>query len=80
MLGRVKVLIIQGAGMNMRGKVDVEIFGPMTLEQLNDKIRGYAEQLGIDVEFCQSNIEGDMVNALSRWPGEAGTLADGSHR
>jgi 3-dehydroquinate dehydratase-2 len=61
---RMKVLVIQGAGMNMRGKVDVEIFGPMTLEQLNATIRGYAANLGIDVEFCQSNIEGEVVNAL----------------
>src|SRR3984893_2369173 len=60
----VKVLIIQGAGMNMRGKVDIEIFGSMTLEQLNDTIRGYAANLGVDVEFCQSNIEGEVVNAL----------------
>jgi 3-dehydroquinate dehydratase-2 len=60
----VKVLIIQGAGMNMRGKVDVEIFGPMTLDQLNDQIRGYADDLGIEIEFCQSNIEGEVVNAL----------------
>ena len=64
MLGRVKVLIIQGAGMNMRGKADVEIFGPMTLDQLNDQIRGYARNLGMDVEIIQSNIEGEVVNAL----------------
>jgi 3-dehydroquinate dehydratase-2 len=60
----VKVLVIQGAGMNMRGKVDIEIFGTMTLEQLNELIRGYARDLGVDVEFCQSNIEGEVVNAL----------------
>jgi 3-dehydroquinate dehydratase-2 len=60
----VKVLVIQGAGMNMRGKVDVNIFGPTTLEQLNDQIRGYADGLGVDVEFCHSNIEGEVVNAL----------------
>ena len=59
-----KVLVIQGAGMNMRGKVDIEIFGPMTLPQLNDQITGYADSLGVDVEFCQSNIEGEVVNAL----------------
>jgi 3-dehydroquinate dehydratase-2 len=64
MLGRVKVLIIQGAGMNMRGKADIEIFGPMTLDQLNDQIRGYARDLEIDVEIIQSNIEGEVVNAL----------------
>jgi 3-dehydroquinate dehydratase II len=60
----VKVLVIQGAGMNMRGKVDIEIFGSMTLDQLNDSIRGYATDLGVDVEFCHSNIEGEVVNAL----------------
>ena len=59
-----KVLVIQGAGMNMRGKVDIEIFGPMTLPQLNDQIKGYADSLGVDVEFCHSNIEGEVVNAL----------------
>jgi len=59
-----KVLVIQGAGMNMRGKAQVEIFGPMTLGEMNEQIRGYAECLGIEVELFQSNIEGEVVNAL----------------
>jgi 3-dehydroquinate dehydratase-2 len=60
----VKVLVIQGAGMNMRGKAELEIFGPMTLEQLNEEIRGYASELGIEVEVLHSNVEGEVVNAL----------------
>ena len=59
-----KVLVIQGAGMNMRGKVQVETFCPDTLDQINEQIRGYAEGLGIDVEVYHSNIEGEVVNAL----------------
>ena len=59
-----KVLVIQGAGMNMRGKAQVEIFGPTTLEQMDEQILGYAEGLGIDVEMFHSNIEGEVVNAL----------------
>ena len=59
-----KVLVIQGAGMNMRGKVQVETFGPMTLDEMNEQILGYAEGLGIDVELFHSNIEGEVVNAL----------------
>ena len=59
-----KVLIIQGAGMNMRGKSQVEIFGTDTLEQINEQVRAYAEGLGVDVEFFHSNIEGEVVNAL----------------
>ena len=59
-----KVLVIQGAGMNMRGKSQLDIFGPTTLEQINEQILGYAEGLGIDVEIYHSNIEGEVVNAI----------------
>ena len=59
-----KVLVIHGAGMNMRGKVQVDIFGPMTLPQYDDQIRGYAKELGVDVEIFHSNIEGEIVNRL----------------
>ena len=59
-----KVLVIQGAGMNMRGKAQVEIFGPTTLDQMNEQILGYGEALGVDVEVFHSNIEGEVVNAL----------------
>ncbi len=59
-----KVLVIQGAGMNMRGKAQLEIFGPSTLDQINDQIRGYAGDLGIEVEIFHSNIEGEVANAL----------------
>jgi len=60
----VKVLVVQGAGMNMRGKVQVDIFGPTTLEELNNAIREYAKSLEIEVEFFHSNVEGEVVDAL----------------
>lgn len=59
-----KVLIIQGAGMNMRGKVQVDVFGTATLEHMNDQIKGYADALDIEIEIFHSNIEGEVVNAL----------------
>jgi 3-dehydroquinate dehydratase-2 len=59
-----RVLVIHGAGMNMRGKVQLEIFGPMTLPQYDERIRGYASELGLDVEIFHSNIEGEIVNKL----------------
>src|SRR5437868_2200262 len=59
-----KVLMIQGAGMNMRGKAEIVIFGPLTRELINEQIRGYARELGVDVELFHSNIEGEVINAL----------------
>ena len=50
-----KVLVIHGAGMNMRGKVQLDIFGPMTLPEYDEHIRGYAKELG---------VEGEIVNKL----------------
>src|SRR6185503_4266239 len=57
-----KVLVIHGAGMNMRGKVQVEIFGPMLLPQYDEHIRKYAAELKVDVEIFHSNIEGEVIN------------------
>ena len=59
-----KILIIHGAGMNMRGKVQTEIFGPMTLPQYDEHIRGYAAELGVDIEIFHSNVEGEVVNKI----------------
>jgi 3-dehydroquinate dehydratase-2 len=59
-----KVLVIHGAGMNMRGKVQVEVFGPMTLPQYDEHIRKYAADLKIDVEIFHSNIEGEVINRI----------------
>jgi 3-dehydroquinate dehydratase II len=57
-----KILIVHGAGMNMRGKVQTEIFGKMTLPEYDEKICGYAKELGLDIEIFHSNIEGEVVN------------------
>jgi 3-dehydroquinate dehydratase-2 len=59
-----KILIIHGAGMNMRGKVQTEIFGPMTLPEYDERVRGYAKELGVEIEIFHSNIEGEVINRL----------------
>ena len=57
-----KVLIVHGAGMNMRGKAQIETFGPMTLPEYNQQIRKYSSDLAMEVDFFHSNIEGEVVN------------------
>ena len=59
-----KVLVIHGCGMNMRGKVQTDVFGPMTLPQYDERIRSYAGELGIEIEIFHSNIEGEVINKL----------------
>jgi len=57
-----KVLVVHGAGMNMRGKSQIEMFGPLTLAQYDEHIRRYAAELKCDVEIFHSNIEGEVIN------------------
>jgi len=57
-----KVLIVHGAGMNMRGKVQTDIFGTMTLKEYDEHIKKYAAELGLEVELFHSNIAGEVIN------------------
>ena len=59
-----KMLVIHGAGMDMRGKVQVEVFGKMTLPEYDAAIRRYAASLGVEVEIFHSNLEGEVINRL----------------
>ena len=59
-------LVIHGAGMEMRGKAQIEIFGTMTLDEYDEHIRRYASEIGIEVEIFGSNTEGAVVDRLYR--------------
>ena len=59
-----KILIIHGAGMNMRGKAQISTFGTQTLDDYDKQITEYANQLGVEIELFHSNIEGEVVNKI----------------
>src|SRR5262245_11914640 len=56
-----KILIVHGEGMDMRGKTQIDIFGPMTLPEYDDHIRRYAAELGMEIEIFHSNIESEVI-------------------
>ena len=59
-----KVLVIHGLGMNMRGKIDIDRFGPMKIEGYDQEIKRYAADVGVEIQIFHSNIEGEVINAL----------------
>lgn len=61
-----KILVINGPNMNMLGIREPEIYGKMTLENLENSIRIYAEKIGISVSFMQSNHEGTIIDAIQK--------------
>ncbi|MCO4319565.1 type II 3-dehydroquinate dehydratase [Phyllobacterium sp. 21LDTY02-6] len=62
------VFILNGPNLNMLGKREPGIYGGDTLEDIEALCRAEAEALGVDIEFRQSNHEGDLVE----WVQEAG--------
>ncbi len=59
-----KILVINGPNLNMLGRRDTSLYGTDTLDDIERRIGDRAEALGIDVEFFQSNHEGELVDAI----------------
>ena len=65
-----KIAVIQGPNLNMLGIREKHIYGPMTLDQIHEQMKLSAEQNGIELEFFQSNLEGEIVDKIQECLGE----------
>ncbi len=59
-----KILVVNGPNLNLLGTREPEVYGTLTLEKINEELLKYAKELGVDIEFFQSNVEGEIVNAI----------------
>lgn len=59
-----KILVINGPNLNMLGTRDPAVYGGDTLAEIEDRIRNRASDLGVGVDFFQSNHEGSLVDYL----------------
>lgn len=65
--------VINGPNLNLLGGREKDIYGEMTLHQIDAMVRDHGQALGHEVTCRQSNHEGDLVT----WVQEAGQTADG---
>lgn len=66
-----KIVVIQGPNLNMLGVREQQIYGPMKLEQIHAQMKEFATQSGIEIEFFQSNLEGEIVDKIQECYGDA---------
>jgi 3-dehydroquinate dehydratase II len=59
-----KIIIINGPNLNLLGEREQSQYGSTTFDQLKENCLKASNKIGIELEFAQSNIEGELVNLI----------------
>lgn len=70
----VKILVIHGPNLNLLGTREGEVYGSVTLEEINERLQAYAADKRIEVRTFQSNHEGAIIDAIQQAVGWADGL------
>ena len=61
-----KILVVNGPNLNLLGTREPDVYGTLTLEKINEELVLYSQSLGVEIEFFQSNIEGEIVDKIQQ--------------
>ena len=62
--GPMKILVLHGPNLNLLGLREPDVYGSVTFDELNRRIREHARNLNIEVKIQQSNHEGVLIDAI----------------
>lgn len=62
-----KILVLHGPNLHMLGKREKNIYGRITLEQINIELNKMAKEIKVELKIFQSNIEGELVETIGKF-------------
>ena len=66
-----KILFLNGPNLNLLGTREPEVYGRDTLADIEKRVRERAKREGADIDFRQSNLEGELVQWIQEAKGTA---------
>lgn len=69
-IAQMKILFLNGPNLNLLGTREPEVYGRLTLADIETKVRERASQLKVEVDFRQSNLEGELVGWIQEAKGK----------
>ena len=61
-----RILVIHGPNLNLLGKREPDVYGSVTIDQINSDLKKLADERGISLEIIQSNHEGEIVEMIGK--------------
>jgi 3-dehydroquinate dehydratase-2 len=65
-----KILFLNGPNLNLLGQREPDIYGRTSLAEIESKVRARAAELKVEIDFRQSNVEGDLVGWIQQAKGQ----------
>ena len=59
-----KILVLHGPNLNLLGTREPEVYGKVTLSEINAALKALAKDLGVEIEIFQSNCEGTLIDKI----------------
>lgn len=67
---KMKIMVIQGPNINMLGRRETNIYGVMSMDGIHEQMKTVADQANLNIEFFQTNFEGEIVDKIQECLGE----------
>jgi len=69
-----RILVIHGPNLNLLGTREKQVYGTVTLPEIDQALQALAKELGVELKVMQSNHEGEIVSAIHAAMGQSDGL------